>query len=854
MLSLNARGLRSLEKRKSLLIWLQKQNADIIFLQETYSTKDIENIWKCQWKGSIYFAHGSNRSCGVLILVKDSLEFDLKSILADDNGRYILLNAIVQGCNYFFGNIYAPNKVREQCSFFEELEKKKDAFIADENHRIIIGGDFNVVNNPDLDCSGGTPKEKESIKFLNSICLNYDLIDIRRTRNPDRKLFSWKQKNPLVQRRLDFWLISDVCQDEVEETNIKTAIRTGHSAITISFKSLDEQTRGPSYWKLNSSLVDDENYVLAINQKIPEWLGEFEEVIDKRVLWDLIKYRVRQFTMHYTKEKAQKRRQELVQVERSLRQAEERLAIDPSESNLEILEDLKMKYDSHFDYIAKGAIIRSRANWYEKGEKSNKYFLGLESHRGTKSCIRRLISSDGNLTTNPLKIMKEIEKFYSDLYAANDDTVYENHLFVQGTEIPKLSDDMRNICEGRLSVKECFDCLQSFENNKSPGNDGLTVEFYKTFWNSVGNLVVDSLNYSYECGELSNTQKQAIITLIEKKGKDKRNICSWRPISLINVDAKIGSKVIATRLQKVVGEIIHFNQNAYVKGRTILDAVRTIDDILEYTERKNISGLLVAIDFQKAFDSIKRNFMVQALSAFNFGPSLIHWIQTFYKNITSTVMNNGYTTTPFQVLRGVRQGDPLSPYLFIISLEILAINIRRNKEIQGIVVDNEAIKLVVFADDLTSFLRDGASLNALLGTIECFTTYSGLRINYDKTEVMLLGNQKLNPAMLAIRSGKDITIKTAVKILGVYFTYNQFLWKKLNFEETLKSISEKLRFWNWRNLTILGRIQIVKTFAVPILMYRAGLVCLHKDIIMEANKILFNFIWKGKDKVKRQPS
>ena len=158
--------------------------------------------------------------------------------------------------------------------------------------------------------------------------------------------------------------------------------------------------------------------------------------------------------------------------------------------------------------------------------------------------------------------------------------------------------------------------------------------------------------------------------------------------------------------------------------------MRTIDDILEYTERKNISGLLVAIDFQKAFDSIKRNFMVQ-----HFGPSLIHWIQTFYKNITSTVVNNGYTTTPFQVLRGVRQGDPLAPYLFIICLEILAINIRRDKEIQGIVVDNEEIKLEVFADDLTSFLRDGASLNALLGTIECFTIYSGLRINYDKTEV-----------------------------------------------------------------------------------------------------------------------
>ncbi|KAL9962019.1 hypothetical protein ACROYT_G031074 [Oculina patagonica] len=234
---------------------------------------------------------------------------------------------------------------------------------------------------------------------------------------------------------------------------------------------------------------------------------------------------------------------------------------------------------------AKGAIIRSRATWYEKGEKSNKYFLGLESHRGTKSCIRRLFSSDGRLTTNPTKIIKEIEKFYSDLYASNDESV-RNHPFLQRAEIPKLSDEMRRICEGRLSLKECFDCLQSFQNNKSPGNDGLTVEFYKTFWNSIRNLVVDCLNYSYECGELSNTQKQAIITLIEKKGKDKRNIGNWRPISLINVDAKIGSKAIALRLQKVLAEIIHFNQNAYVKGRTILDAVRTIDDILEYTERK----------------------------------------------------------------------------------------------------------------------------------------------------------------------------------------------------------------------------------------------------------------------------
>ena len=90
-----------------------------------------------------------------------------------------------------------------------------------------------------------------------------------------------------------------------------------------------------------------------------------------------------------------------------------------------------------------------------------------------------------------MKIMKEIEKFYSDLYVADDEPVYENHLFLQGPEIPKLSYDMRNICEGRLlSIKECFDCLQSFENNKSSGNDGLPVNF-------IGNVLVDSPIYSY---------------------------------------------------------------------------------------------------------------------------------------------------------------------------------------------------------------------------------------------------------------------------------------------------------------------------------------------------------------------
>ena len=213
-------------------------------------------------------------------------------------------------------------------------------------------------------------------------------------------------------------------------------------------------------------------------------------------------------------------------------------------------------------------------------------------------------------------------------------------------------------------------------------------------------------------------------------------------------------------------------------------------------------------------------------------------------------MNNGFSTGPIDIRRGVRQGDPLSPYLFIICLETLAISVRGNKNIQGILVDKEEIKLEMFADDVTAFLRNTRSLEALLHTADLFSKCSGLEINSEKTECMVLGNH-VSSTVATVISSKNIRMKDTIKILGVYFTYNDSQRKKLNFDEILRSIKEKLQMWKWRDLTILGRIQIVKTFVIPIFMYRASLICVQKDTVIEVNKLLFKFIWKGKDKVKR---
>ena len=645
--------------------------------------------------------------------------------------------------------------------------------------------------------------------------------------------------------------MSDSYQEEVEGADIIPSLNSDHSAIVLHFKSVEKQKHGPSYWKFNASLLDDSDFCKLIAESVPVWREEFIEVTDKRVLWDLIKYRIRQVTIKYSKTKAKARRQNLKVIEDSLKQCEEDCSVFPSPENMEKMENIRNEYELFYEHLSRGAIVRSRATWFEQGEKSNKYFLNLETYKKSKSCIRKVFTKDGFLSSDPKRIMKEVEVFYSSLYKTDNSKIPNDvsNTFLLSQAIPKLSNEEAMACEGRLTLAECFKSLRSFQSNKSPGNDGLTVEFYNAFWESLGKLLVDSLNCSFDKGELSNSQKQAIITLIEKKDKDKRKISNWRPISLINVDVKIGSKAIALRLQTVLPRIIHHNQHAYVKGRTINDAIRTIDDILVYTERYGINGKMLAIDFQKAFDSVNRNFLFSTLAAFNFGSSFIQWIQTFYQNISSCVLNNGFSTGPFEIQRGVRQGDPLSPYLFIIVLEVLAVSIRKNKDIQGIVVDGIEVKLELFADDLTVFLRNDGSVRHLLALISKFGICSGLVINFDKTEMFILGNSVMAPAQ--DQSIMNINVKRAVKILGVYFTYDSRLRHKLNFKEIIDAVKTKLQLWKWRNLTIIGRIQIVKTFVIPLIMYRAGSICIDKEVVTEANRIIFDFIWKGKDKVKR---
>ena len=244
-------------------------------------------------------------------------------------------------------------------------------------------------------------------------------------------------------------------------------------------------------------------------------------------------------------------------------------------------------------------------------------------------------------------------------------------------------------------------------------------------------------------GELSISQKQGVVTCIPKENKPKLYLKNWRPITLLDTVYKIASGSIANRIKPNLDSLIDKDQTGFIQGRYMGENTRLLYDLINHTEQKEIPGRLLLIDFEKAFDSLSWSFIRKALKFLNFGESFRRWIDVFYKGISSAVIQCGHLSSWFQIGRGCRQGDPLSPYIFIICADFLSTKLRKNKNIKGIKVELKEFKISQFADDTTVIL-DGSddSLNHTLEELEKFSKISGLKINYDKTQIVWIGSKK----------------------------------------------------------------------------------------------------------------
>ena len=235
--------------------------------------------------------------------------------------------------------------------------------------------------------------------------------------------------------------------------------------------------------------------------------------------------------------------------------------------------------------------------------------------------------------------------------------------------------------------------------------------------------------------------REIIITLLPKKDRDPNFVKNYRPISLLTADYKLIAKTMANRLKQVLSDLIHIDQNGFLKGRYIGCNIRTIIDLIEFADTRDIPGSIVLLDFERAFDSVEHEFLFEVLNRFNLGNNFVQWVRTFYNCRRSYVVNNGFLSRPINMSRGIFQGCPISPFLFRFALEVFAIAVRDNDRIKGIKVGNKEKKISLLADDTTCFLQgDLESFQVLFSTLYKFASFSGCRINMSKSEAVHIGS------------------------------------------------------------------------------------------------------------------
>ena len=865
--SFNCRGIASdAVKRRDIFNWIRQKNLDICVLLETHSTPGIHTSWKAEWGAPIWFSSYKSNSRGVAILFKNSFSYVLHNHFVDCNGRYIIFDIGVQDRRLSLVSLYGPNE--DDPNFFNGIKQKLTDI---GNQSIVMTGDWHVVLDYSTDCKNYVQRNnRKANEAVHDLINFFDLEDVWRVMNPSKRVYSWFGPNKKM-GRLDYFLLSSDLAQLTTKTGYDTGYRSDHS-LCYTHLSLQQQQRGRGTWKFNNSLLHDRNYVNLIKQTIQEVTDQYkmpnqnetdpsqvEFSINDQLFFEMLKLTIRGNTIPYSTRKKKERDNRENGLVKQLDEVQSKLM---SNHQCPTLIQEKVRIETELEQIrtekTKGIMVRTRAKWVKEGERCTKYFCNLEKRNYVDKAMQKITLNDGRTLTNTKDILNAQRDFYQNLYSTTNPrlTPETEKMFFDDNNpfINKLSNEEAEQCEGKLTLEECLKALKCMQNEKTPGSDGFTAEFFKFFWRDIGVFLLRSLNYAFENGELSITQRHGIITCLPKADKPRDQLKSWRPITLLNVDLKIGSAAVANRIKEHLNKLISENQKGYVKDRYIGECTRLIYDILYESKQENIPGLLLLIDFQKAFDSLEISFLLRALKYFGFKTDFIRWIEIFYTNISSSVTNNGHMSQCFNLTRGVRQGDPLSPYLFILAVECLSAALKFHPGINGVRIDGSEYLITQLADD-TTLILDGSetSLENSLNVFRNFQECSGLQINMEKTQAIWIGSKQKSKEKLLEHCKLDWNYTGTFKLLGI--TYNIFdpCFTSQNYDLALQKIKNLLNNWKWRPLSPLGKITVCKNLGLSKLVHLfMALPNPPKSFFKKLETLFYQFIWNGgKDKIKR---
>ena len=797
------------------------------FLQETHchTRKDVKK-WSREWgpiKNSIW-STGSSNSKGVAVLFKPHSDYDVTNCVIDTNGRYIYFDICLEDEKYRYINIYTPNDCYERVNFFQRL----NTWIDDEKFNL-VGGDYNCTINSELDRLNCTSKSDIGQVDLKNIIYNKSLEDVYRRRFPEKKTYSWSRGNK--SSRLDYWLISESLDCQVVQVEYLACPFSDHKVASLKL-SPSQIKYGPGTWKMNASVIKSELFSKSFSSMWKNWQNQ-KKNYTLQTWWDLGKKKIKEITIWCgSKLKADKNCKKS-HYEYCLNK--EHMKVDKDLKQIKILEEALRNM---MLAEAEGTKIRSRLQWFEEGEKPTKYFHNLEKYNAQNKSWTKILNSENELVYGTDEIIHTQVNFYKDLYTSEGSDSREREYF--GQFINKtISNENFEILNKEIEIPDIFNAIKKMKTNSSPGPDGIITEFYQEYFNLIKDDLLELYLTSYTDRQLAYSQYLALIILLYKKGI-REKINNWRPISLSNTDVKILTKILAERLKQVLPDIIHLNQSGSIKGRKIGHNIRLIEDILESMDDEN---LILLIDQQKAFDRVEWDWLFYVLEKYKFGDYFINWIRILYSNMKSAILTNGYVSPYFDISRGIRQGDSLSALLYVIQAEALSECLRCSTDIKGISVkDSEGmthdIKGSQYVDDSTNMLQSVDYIHECLGLIERFGEASGSRINKSKTVALISEHFCDNHEICKlIKLNKGFEI-----VLGVPIGRAQD--KNLFWEDKINKMQNRIKLWQNRDLTIFGKVHVVKSLVLPLIQYAASNVDIDIQVIQTVQSMIWSYIWK----------
>ena len=329
---------------------------------------------------------------------------------------------------------------------------------------------------------------------------------------------------------------------------------------------------------------------------------------------------------------------------------------------------------------------------------------------------------------------------------------------------------------------------------------------------------MDLLTESYEKEILHFSARQRILNLIPKPAKDARRVKNLRPITLLNTDYKIIEKGLAEKMIPALEHIINKDQRGFMKNRRISVNIRKMLDIMSETDTKELEAVVLSLDFVKCFDRCSFGILYGSLDYFGFGTVVRKWTEISYRDFEVKIQNNGYFSGKIDIGRGVHQGGCCSAIYFLVIAEILAIALRSNGNIKGIVVQEIVNLLNQFADDMDIFSECcEESIRAILDELKSFHEQSGFLVSYDKTTLYRIGSLKYSKAQMYGISDFEWTNED-IKVLGVTIAHEDILEK--NYENMVEKVRKILNSWQNRGLSLLGKVQVINTLVASQFVYK----------------------------------